>query len=777
MQLNDFLFPNGASDGDPAADLSLYDQRNYPITRMNRAGTDWLEEVYQPGLIQDYNVSVIGGAKSTRYGFHANYYSEDAQFKHSGYDRYAIRSNIDADLTDWLTVGQRLGGTVEIFRGYRGNNSRGLLKNMMEASPLVPLLDEGGNWAGDVVGGTQNFRNQVGLLERQKDNFNREMTLSGNFYGTIRPFIEGLSVTTLFGYNVRSNKSTNAQLPEFESRNGARETVLNNSNGSNVSWNWSNTVNYKKTFSGGHTLDVLAGYEARRNTFDFNNASRGGFFSTDINYLVLNAGEGDQLNSGSRGESSTVSVFGRLYYDFNGKYLVDATIRRDGSSIFVEDNRFGTFPAISVGWKISGEDFMAGTSDWLSFLKLRAGWGQSGNDRTANVNNQFTLFSQDLGSSFYAIDGSDNNIAQGFQSSNYGNPDAKWETTTTTNVALDATLFGKFDLTVDVWQKNTSDMLFQVQIPAVVGRAGVPSVNIGDMENKGFDVTLDYTSAAFGNKLKIDVALTFSRYKNTVTKLSDNEDEVLLGSSLRGATYTQTEVGRSFPEFYGYIIDGIFQTDNEADAHPANGTYNRAGNLIARDVDGDGVITPDDRTYIGNPHPDFTSGLRVGLGFKGFDLAATLYASVGHDIANYLARFRHYGLFDGPKSSRRLYESWGSPFLDDNANATLPRAFTSTAFEQNVISEVIEDGTYLRLQNLQLGYNLPASVLQSIGVKSARIYVMGTNLFTITNYSGLDPELPNNWGPDGVSPAINRGIDIGAWPMSKQFLAGLNVTF
>ncbi|MEM6632783.1 MAG: TonB-dependent receptor [Bacteroidota bacterium] len=775
--LNDFLFPNGANEGDPGTDLSLYDQQNYPITRMNKEGTDWLEEVYQPGLIQDYNVSVIGGGNSTRYGFHANYYTEEAQFKESGYDRYAIRSNIDADVTDWLTVGQRLGGTFEKFRGYRGNNSRGLLKNMMEASPLVPLLDEGGNWAGDIVGGTQNFQNQVALLERQQDNFNREVTLSGNFYGTLKP-IAGLAIKTLFGYNLRNNKGTNIQLPQFESRNGNRETVLNNSNATNLSWNWSNTINYQTSFSEVHNLDVLLGIEARQNTFDFNNASRGGFFSTDINYLVLNAGEGDQLNSGSRGESSTSSIFGRVYYDFAGKYLVDATVRRDGSSIFVEDNRYGVFPAVSVGWKISDENFMAGTSGWLNFLKIRGGWGQSGNDRTSNVNNQFTLFSQDLGSSFYAIDGSDGNIAQGFQSSNYGNPDARWETTTTTNIAVDATLFNSLDLSVDVWQKNTEDMLFQVQIPAVVGRAGVPSVNIGDMENQGVDITLDYGSSAIGGDLTYNIALTFSQYQNTVTKLSNNEEEVLLGSSLRGATYTQTEAGRSFPEFYGYVIDGIFQTQAEAEAHPTNGTYNRPGNLIVRDINGDGVITPDDRTYLGNPHPDFTSGLRASVAYKGFDLAATFYASVGHDIANYLARFRHYGLFDGPKSERRLMESWGSPFLDDNANATLPRAYTSTAFEQNVISDVIEDGSYLRLQNLQLGFNVPQATLQRLGLASLRFYVMGTNLFTITNYTGLDPELPNNWDPDNLGRAeLNRGIDIGAWPISQQFLGGLNVSF
>ncbi|MFY0653513.1 MAG: TonB-dependent receptor [Cyclobacteriaceae bacterium] len=782
VELYNYLFPN-STNGGSTTDIGLYVPRSYPITRMNQAGTDWMEEVYDKGLSQDYNVSVTGGSESTRYGFHANYYKENAQYKFGGYDRYSIRTNVETDVTNWLTVGQRLGGTFENFRGYRGNNSRGLLQAMMEISPLIPMLDESGNYAGSIVGGGfQDNANPVARLDRLKDNFNRETTVSGNFYATASP-IEGLSVKTLFGYNVRGNKSTGYDLPADEWTRGAQITALTNGNGNNISWNWSNTLNYQRTFAQDHKVSLLLGVEARKNTWDSNTAFRSNFFATDLDYLVLNAGSESQENTGTRGGSSTSSYFARAYYDFKGKYLVDATVRRDGSSIFRDDRRFGTFPAISVGWKLSEEDFLSSSAGWLNLLKIRAGWGESGNDRTGNVNNQYTLFGQNPGRSFYAIDGTDNNIVQGFESSNIGNPDAVWETTSTTNIAVDATLFGKLSVNLDVWQKNTTDMLLKAPIPAVVGQAAIPSINIGDMKNTGFDVTIDYASSGLNDELQWNVSWTFSRYKNEVTKLTGKEDEPpILGSDLRGTQYNQIEVGHSFPEFYGYFVDGIFQTQAEADAHPDHMVvpgYNRPGNLITRDVNGDGEITTDDRAYIGNPHPDFTTGLRAGAEYKGFDFAFTFYASVGNDIANYLGRFRNYGLFQGPKSHRRLMESWGSPFLADNANATLPRAYSSTSFENFSISDHIEDGSFLRLKNVQLGYNLPQAALDPLGLTAARIYVMASNLFTITSYSGLDPEIPSNWTNDSVNiPApFNKGMDIGAWPIARQYMIGLNFTF
>jgi hypothetical protein len=264
------------------------------------------------------------------------------------------------------------------------------------------------------------------------------------------------------------------------------------------------------------------------------------------------------------------------------------------------------------------------------------------------------------------------------------------------------------------------------------------------------------------------LAATFTSYKNTITELSGLENTFLPGRDLRGVVYTRAEAGRSFPEYFGYIVDGIFQTQAEAENHPVNGNYNQPGNLIFRDVNGDGEITPGDRTFIGSPHPDFTAGLRFGMEYKGFDFNATLYASVGNELVNYTARFRRYGLFQGPKSPDRLYRSWGSPFLDNNEDAILPKASGSTSFEQNSSTEYIEDGSFLRMQNIQLGYNFPAGTLSRWNMGGLRLYIMAENLFTITGYSGLNPEI--------IGGDINRGVDIGTWPAARRLMVGLNVS-
>ncbi|MDN5217101.1 SusC/RagA family TonB-linked outer membrane protein [Fulvivirgaceae bacterium BMA12] len=772
VTVNEFLFPNGGVSGNPNTDLSLYDQQNYPITRTNLQGTDWLDVIYRNASIQNFNLAVSGGSERTSYSFHGNYTVENGLLEHTSYDRYAIRSNVDSEINDWLKIGQRLGVTFEENKGYNGNNGRGLFRSINEVSPLIPVRDEAGNFAGGIVGGLNDGPNPLGFLERQKENTNRRYTISGNFYAEVEP-IKGLIAKTLFGYNLRNGNTFGAQLPAYEDTNGARSTNLNEGSSNNRLWNWSNTLNYRTSIAEDHNLDVLVGYEARRTTFRFINASVNDFFSTDINFLVLDAGAGIRSNNGSAGARTTSSVFGRLHYDFQGKYLADITIRRDGSSVLGND-KYGTFPAFSVGWNISEEGFMAGVGSWLTYLKIRASYGESGNDQVGGFYNSFTTFASSQGGSFYAIDGSDSNITLGYQSAAIGNPDARWETTTSTNIAIDATLFGALDVTVDLWKKDTDDMLFPVAIPAVVGVARAPSINIGSMQNKGIDITLDYRGD-ISDDLTYHVAATFSTFTNEITGLSNTDGEFIAGNDVRGQIYTRAEVGSSFPEFFGYVVDGIFQTQEQADAHAVNGTYNQPGNLIVRDIDGDGTITPEDRTFIGSPLPDFTTGLNLGIQFKGFDVSATFYASVGNDIANYTSRFRRYGLFQGPKAPDRLFRSWGSPFLDDNRNAVLPKASSTTSFEQNASTEYIEDGSFIRLQNLQLGYNFSNNLLEKIHLSNLRIYVQGSNLFTITDYSGLDPELPVPF-LNGGRWEINRGIDIGGWPISRQFLIGLNVT-
>lgn len=774
--LNEYLFPNGGVSGSPNVDMALYDQQSYPITKANPQGTDWLDEIYQHGLLQDYNLSVTGGSEKTSYSFQGGFLEENGILKNTSFNRISFRSNVDSKPLKWLNIGQRLGVTYGQTNGWNGNNSHENLFNQIYlASPLIPVYDEAGNWAGGVVGGSiYDGPNPVGYLDRLKNNYNKEYNISGNIYAAVEP-IENLTIKTLLGYDVELLNGFSPTFAAWEQTNGARGTTLYERSSNASRWNWTNTINYKTTFAEDHNLDFLFGIEASKQTYRYMTASRQDYFSDDLNFLVLDAGASNQLNNGSGYASSLFSLFSRLNYDYAQKYMVDLTVRRDGSSRFGESNRYGVFPAASVGWVVSKENFLSGAEDWLSYFKLRASWGQSGNDQIGNYNS-YTTFGSNPGGSFYAISGSDNNIALGYESLNLGNPDAKWETTTSTNIAFDATFFRKFDLSVDLWKKDTEDMLFPVAIPQVAGDVIEPSVNIGSMSNKGVDITLSYRTSAWDDWFKLNVSGTFTAYKNEVTKLSNNENEFLQGFPTRQQIYTRTEAGHSFPEYYGYVVDGIFQTQEEADAHAVNGDYNQPGNLIIRDVDGDGEITPDDRTYIGNPHPDFTTGLRLGMQFGNVDFSATLYASVGNDLANYTNRFIRYGLFTGPNSEDRLYRSWGSPYLDDNSDAILPKASTSTSFEQNASTEYIEDGSFLRVQNLQLGYTFPENLLEDLHIKQLKLYVQGANLFTFTKYSGLDPEITAKRDENGIAQEIDRGVDVGTWPIAKQIMLGLNIS-
>ena len=764
-RVNDFLFPNGASNGDASTDLSLYEERNYPITRTNQNGTDWLEEMYDStALLQEYGLSVTGGSEKTTYALNDSFYDEEGVFKYNSFNRYAFRSNIDSEVTDWLTVGQRLGATFTESKG----NTVGF-NAIVETSPLIPVFDEGGNYAGGIVGGNLNDGpNPVGNNFRERRDLRKSLNVTGNFYVQIEP-LQDLKFKSLFGYNMNWASNHNPRFGDPENTNGSFTNTLNETRDNSLTWNFSNTLSYNKTISDVHNIDLLLGMESFRNTFDRIQAGRAGFISTNEDFYFLQAGADAITNNSASNAGSLFSLFSRAYYSYDNKYMIEGTIRRDASSIFASDKRVGYFPAVSAGWVVSKENFMESTSGWLNQLKFRFGWGQSGNDQIGSNSNIFSTFGSGLGNSYYGIGGGDNTISLGYQSIAFGNPDAVWETTESTNFGIDATIVGGLNLSVDIWRKKTSDMLFPIALPAVVGQGSFPAVNIGTMDNNGLDIELNY-AGTIGEDFNYSIGANVSTYKNEVTQLSIGETDFITGISQRGQTYTRAENGRSFPEFYGYVVDGIFQTQEEADGHATNGTYNQPGNLKFRDVDGDGEITPDDRTSIGNPHPDFTAGLNIGMQYKNFDLTALWYASVGNDLINYYNRFTRYGLFQGPKAADRLFRSWGSPYLDDNANAVLPKASSTTSQEQNTHSDLVEDGSFLRLKSLQIGYNIPQNVLEKVGISSMRVYVMGTNLITLfDDYSGLDVE---------VSPTteINRGFDLGTWPQPKQFILGLNIS-
>ena len=764
-----YLLPTGADQ----ADLSLYDIIDNPITEANANGTDWYEEIYNPGITQEYTLAVTGGSENTTYGFSAGFLDEEGIVKKTGFKRYTFRSNISTNLTPWLEVGQHVGISHTNSYGYQsegGSNSP--FGQLLELTAIMPVYDVMGNYApvSRLVGLAAN-NNPVARIDRQQDFTRKNLGILGNAYATIS-LTDKLSFKTLLGVNLGDFRSKSPLEPNPESYQARPDAQL--TEGSRVSrqWNWINTMNYTTSLGDLHQFDVLLGTEAISSTLENFDATRAKFFLETEDYWVLDAGEGEMLNSGSAGDWSTFSYFGRVHYELADKYLLDATLRRDGSSRFGRENRYGVFPAFAAGWRMSNESFMAGVSNWLDFLKIRASWGRSGNDQIGNYNG-FTTFRTSPDFSFYPITGSNSDITSGFESAAFGNPDAKWETTTSVNLGIDATFFNFIDLTVDLWQRDTEDMLYPVSIPFVYGRADIPSVNIGTMRNRGVDVQLNINGAALSNDFTYNITTNISHYRNEIVSLSDVGQEAIIGSQIREQIYTRAESGTSFPQFHGYNVLGIFQTEEEANNHPSafgeDGTYNAPGRFKYEDVNNDGVINDEDRTYVGNPHPDLTASLVANLRYKQFDLAINFYSSIGNEILNLSRRSLDFNLFQRNRSTRRLYESWGSPYLANNEDATMPIAELNDIGSQQPSSYYIEDGSYLRLRSLQLGYNFSKSLLDKIFLGDLRIYAMATNLFTITNYSGLDPQIQTG--------DQSFGVDIGEWPTPQRFMLGINVGF
>jgi len=762
-------------------DHSLYDRQllhedgddTFIIMKANKEGTNWLDEIDRDAVYEEYIMDVSGGSEDATYTFMANYLREEGLLKHTGFKRYNLRANITFEPTDWLEIGAKSGLTYQEDWGNQSdNNEFGPMSLAYRTQPIIPVRDVMGNFAGTRAPGTGNSLNPLfQLWSNQYDQY-KNLNPNGNAYAEATIF-EGLSFRSLFGFNYNANNNRNINYVEKARSERGTYDGLSESSSFGLQWNWSNTLEYNKTLNELHDVTIMLGSEAIENTSRWRGGSRDEFFSRNPLYMQLDAGVQNQSNYGNLSEWSLFSMFTRLNYNFDNKYMLGATLRRDASSRFGEDNRSGIFPSFSAGWRISNESFMAFSNSWLDDLKIRAGWGETGNDQIGNYNS-FTTFNSSVWNSYYALTGINTGTPMsGFRRAAIGNPNVQWETTTTSNLGIDATFLENFDLSIDLWHRQTEDMLYPKQIPDVVrGQASVPSVNVGNMDNRGFDVELGYRGSALNDELNYNVSLNVSHYQNELKKLSDEEQEFIEGATARDMSYTRAETGRAFPEFYGYIVEGIFQSEEEANAHPPafgeDGSYNQAGNFKYKDVNGDGVITTDDRTYIGSPHPDFTTGLNLNLQYKGFRLSTRLYSSYGNDMVNLVRRYIDFKMFQGNRSHRRLYESWGSPYLDNNENAKMPKAVFNDEGSQQPSTYFIEDASYLRMQNLRLSYNF-AEVLQNSDFQNLQLYLQVTNLFTLTNYSGLDPEVNTS--------GMWNGIDYGAWPTPRQFIFGLNIGF
>ena len=493
-------------------------------------------------------------------------------------------------------------------------------------------------------------------------------------------------------------------------------------------------------------------------------------FSQDLSYITITTlGTKNPPNSNLFRGVNFNSYFGRAIYSFNDKYYVTGVIRRDGSSRFGINSRYGVFPAVSAAWRVSSESFMKNLP-WVQDLKIRGGYGTMGNSNNVDPNNQFSLYATRVDNSGYDINGSNSSIVDGYYRTRIGNPDARWETSVTKNIGFDGSfLKGKLDVILDLWQKDTKDLLYQLPITATAGfQAAAPSVNIGQMVNKGIDIQVINRGKISGD-LGYELNLTGSFLKNEITKIADGLTYLTnVNPGFRGVNPIRNQLGYSLSSFYGFKVLGLFQTKEEVAAAPAQDGKG-VGRFRYADINSDGKINADDRTYLGSPVPKFTGGLNFTITYKNFDISAYLYTSIGNKIFNFSKWYTDfYPSFSGAAISERVKNSW-SP---TNTGATTPIFETASNFSTNTQSNsfYVENGSYLRFQNVSIGYTAPKSFTDKLKISKLHLFASTNNLFTITKYQGLDPQV-------GGNADTNFGIDVGNYPMTKGFNVGLNLGF
>lgn len=766
---------SGVMEGHPDTNPDLYNidfnSPRHQIVRFNKEGTDWWDETFQTAPIQSHQISVNGATDAGRYSVGFNYFDQDGIMPYTNYNRYTVRANTEFSVKDKIRIGENLQVSYNEFQGTRSGADGGesFVLNSVRLMPFIPVYDIKGGWAGTAGSGAGTASNTPGELYRAKDNRNSAVRMFGNIFAEV-DIIKGLTARTSFGLDYETRYGQNFGFRTYERAENIASNSYTEQNDWNLNWTWTNTLTYQMQLADKHNLTVLVGTEAVKETGRGVGGRRINFYSDDPLFRVLDRGSPVGQNNFSYGFASTLaSIFGRVDYSLMDKYLINATLRRDGSSRFGPESKYGVFPAASVGWRLSSEPFMQNTT-FVDDLKIRVGWGQMGNQLNVDRENAYSFYRSTPGNSSYDIEGTNSSVVQGFDMDRVGNPITKWETSTTTNIGLDAVFSGgRFEIALDVYRRVTEGLLLRAQAPGTLGHATLPFVNIGDIRNKGIDLMMRTQGKIGGGGLSYDVSLTLSHYKNEALKVGENPNDIIPGSILRNVEITRNTAGQPVSSFYGYIIDGFYDTQEEVDGGPDQ-PQKRVGSWRIRDVNGDDVINSEDQSFIGNPHPDLTAGLNLSLAYGNFDFNIFLYSVIGGDLYNNTRWWTDFNSFQGNRSRRMLEQSWRPG--EDNSNAVLPILDATDTYSNNIANTyLLEDGSFLRARTIQFGYTLPSQVGSKIGLNRLRVYLQGQNLFTITNYSGIDPDV-NSLGPE-----TGMGIDMGWYPNPQQLLLGVNLSF
>jgi TonB-dependent starch-binding outer membrane protein SusC len=754
---------------DPALDMSLYNINFdkgpvYQIIRANKEGTDWYDELTSVQPIQNHTLGFSGGNDFARFYAGLSYYDEKGVVLGTRLKKYGLRLNSEFKVKENIRFGQNFQYTYRENPSFDISASENDIMFALTINPLIPVYDEGGGFAGTTASGFNNSTNPVARRTRELNNKGFSSLIQGNIYGEI-DFLRHFTARTSFGgiFNMFQFRFLGHRT--YENSENVGNYTFGEGSGNSAGYVWTNTIKYSQDI-GNHNINFVGGIEAVADGFSrVINGNGLNPFSINQNYLTITNTDpaGRNVNSNGQPLTQLFSIFGKADYVYNDKYLFSATLRRDGASVFGEADKYGVFPAISAGWRITQEEFMK-SINWMTELKIRGGWGQMGNSRIGFANAVGAAGSQAIFG--YDLGGVNASTQPGIAFTTVGNPNAKWETNTTINIGFDGTFFnGRFDVIFDWYKRETEDLLFRQEIAsALVGTAQAPFVNIGSMENKGVDIMLTYKSKPADFRYEADVI--FTTYRNRITKVSDitTNFDVSFGGRT-GGQIVRNEVGQPVSSFFGYQVIGLFQSDDEVSKAP---TQNGAapGRFRYADINGDGTINDNDRTFIGNPNSDFNYGFNVRLFYKALEFEALFYGTQGGEALNFTKWFTDfYPSFAGIGKSARVLNSW----TPTNTNTDIPRFENVSNFSTNAVlnSYYVEDASYLRLRSVKLGYNLPARLLGRAGIGSLKVFAQTTNLFTITNYDGMDPEV------SGVDTQF--GIDLGNYPANRQFILGLSL--
>lgn len=720
--------------------------------QVRASDTNWQDAVYRTAWTQNYAASVTNSGEKGSVMFSANYTNQDGLMDYTFFERFSARVNSTYKLSKYVAIGENLMVAKWNDLGYGTQGDRGIPYGAMRQHPAIPVRDAAGNFTNPLSLAASDIANPAHELYNGCDNSNDSWRIFGNAYLELFP-VKGLSLKSNIGIeHVQFFNQTLARKIQQSDKNSVSRGY-----GQGDTWTWTNTANYNLKFQK-HKITLLAGTEAISYKSQDLSAYRDGYKFEDEHYMIIGSGEGTQTNGGGKTAWTLFSLFAKADYSWNDRYLLSATIRRDATSRLHKNNNSGIFPAFSAAWRISEEAFIP-QNGVLSNAKIRIGWGQTGNSAISNNYAAYSTYRYDVGNGAYDLNGTGIATLPGIIVSASGNQNLKWETTIQTNIGVDLGFFNNaLNVSFDYYTKNTKDMLTIPPTLSVAGENAARWTNTGSMKNHGIELMVDYKSPAYGD-FSWGGSLNLSRYKNEVEKLNSFVKFI-------SGDYRLME-GQPMGVYYGYVVDGIFADDDQVRNH-ADQQGKGVGRLIYRDLDQNDVINEKDQCVIGDPNPDFSMGLSLDFNYKRFTLSTFFTGDFGFDIYNTTKRQLDFMTFGGTSTNRGVstLDAWTPTHTQTSIPAL---TVTDNNNEGRMSTYYVEDGSFLKMKYIKLKYDFPAVWTQKFGLSNLSLFGQIENLFTLTGYSGLDPELPlSDYG---------ARVDSAPYPIARTFSMGVNLKF